>query len=148
MNSWDRQKIIEKVSTAADAHGSNNPQQQKQLIFSCKNASEQEVFYGLFSFFCDTSLQENKFERQQLAGRILFVVAPDSPLELDASVFAAAKIWDLSIEELPWYWCKRFGKSAVIEFLSDLLNSCEDTELKRSIDTMLYWCNGYEKNNT
>ncbi len=148
MNSWDRLKIIEKVSAAADVHGSSNPQQQKQLIFSCNNAQEREVFFGLFSFFYDASLQENQFQRQQLAGTILYSVLPKSPLELDASVYAAAKHWDLSVEELPWYWCKLFGKTVVIEFLDELIDSCADADLERSIKTMLFWCRGYENCNT
>ena len=148
MNSWDRLKIIDKVIRAADAHGSSNPQQQKQLIFSCSNASEREVFFGLFSFFYDETLQENKFERQQLAGTILLSVAPNSALKLDGSVFAAATIWDLSIEELPWYWCKIFGKLKVVKFLSELLIDCEDTKLRRCIETMLYWSKGYRQNSS
>ncbi len=148
MNSWDRLKIIEKVSNAADVHGSSNPQQQKQLVFSCKKANEREVFFGLFSFFYDSSLQTNKFERQQLAGTILFSVLPSSPLALDASVYAAAKYWDLSVEELPWYWCKIFGRSAVMDFLTELIPCCEDAELKNSVETMLFWCRGYERRNT
>ena len=148
MNSWDRQKIIEKVRSAADELGASNPQQQKQLIFSCHHASEREVFFGLFSFFYDSSLQQNQFERQQLAGTILLSVAPKSPLALDASVYAAAQVWDLSIEELPWYWCKIYGKSEVVEFLTNLISSCTDAELKRSLETMLYWSRGYEQSDT
>ncbi|MCU7845080.1 MAG: hypothetical protein KZQ93_14720 [Candidatus Thiodiazotropha sp. (ex Monitilora ramsayi)] len=148
MNSWDRLKVIEKVSNAADVHGSSNPQQQKQLIFSCKKAKEQEIFFGLFSFFYDSSLQTNQSERQELAGTILYSVLPSSPLTLDASVYAAAKYWDLSVEELPWYWCKIFGKSTVMNFITELIPDCKDDELKNSLETMLFWCRNYEKNNT
>ena len=143
MNTWDRHKIIEKIRVAADSFGSNNPQQLKQLTLSCENAPEKEVFFGLFSFFYDESLQENNFERQQLSGRILLNVSPQSALELDGSVYAAAKNWDYSIEELPWYWCKTFGKETVMEFLNDILPSCAEEDLKRSIETMLFWCRGY-----
>lgn len=148
MNSWDRQTIIKKVSAAADRFGASNPQQKKQLIFSCNNASEREVFFGLFSFFYDPSLQENQFERQQLAGTLLYKVAPPPPIALDDSVYAVAKVWNLSIEELPWYWCKSYSKEKVIEFLTELSPSCIDSELKRSVDTMLYWSRGYEENKT
>ncbi|MEW8339097.1 MAG: hypothetical protein AB2708_04550 [Candidatus Thiodiazotropha taylori] len=147
MNSWDRLKVIENVSKAADVHGSSNPQQIKQLTFSCNNAKEREVYFGLFSFFYDELLQTNQYERQQLAGTILLSVMPASVLELDVSVYAAAKYWDLSVEELPWYWCRVFGKSAVTSFLEELIHSCADVALKRSIETMLFWCRGYEQNN-
>ncbi|HEY6096057.1 MAG TPA: hypothetical protein VIU93_13995 [Gallionellaceae bacterium] len=103
--------------------------------------------FGLFSFFYDPSLQENQFERQQLAGTILYSVCPSPPIELDGSVYAAAMVWNLSIEELPLYWCKAFGKDQVIDFLTELAASC-DSDLQRRIETMLYWCRGYKMNNT
>ena len=87
MNSLDRIKVINKVSNAADVYGSSNTQQLKQLVFSCKNANEREVFFGLFSFFFDSALQDNQYERQQLAGTILYSVLPASPLALDGSVY-------------------------------------------------------------
>ena len=148
MNSWDRHIIIEKVISAADKHGASNPQQQKQLIFGCNNTPEREVFFGLFSFFYDDSLQENKFERQQLAGTILYSVLPDSPLALDGSIYGADKKWNLSVEELPWYWCKKFGKSRVVELLTETIGSCADPDLEKSLKTMLFWANNYEDNDT
>jgi len=50
--------------------------------------------------------QNMQLERQQLAGTILYAIAPDSPNALDGPIYRAAEKWDLSIEELPWYWCK------------------------------------------
>ena len=141
---WNRHKIIEKLKVAADRYGSDNPQQLKQLTFSCNNSPEEEVFFGLFSFFYDESLQKNKFERQQLSGRVLFKVLPSPSLALDGSVYAAAKIWDYSVEELPWYWCKAYGKEKVIEFLKELLPDCADDEMKKSFKTMLFWCERYK----
>lgn len=148
MNSWDRHTIIEKVIAAADKHGALNPQQQKQLIFGCTNAPEREVFFGLFSFFYDESLQENKFQRQQLAGTLLYSVSPDSPLALDGSIYGAAKRWDLSVEDLPWYWCKKFGKSRVVEFLTETIGSVAEPDLEQSLKTMLFWANNYEEHDT
>lgn len=117
----DRVDIKEKVAESADHFGSKNSQQLKQLAFLCENADETEVFYGLFSLFYDQQAQDNKFQRQQLAGKLLMAVAPKPALDLEASVYAAATVWDYSIEELPWYWCKVFGFENVAEFLNDLL---------------------------
>jgi hypothetical protein len=102
------------------------------------------VFFGLFYFFYDADLQENKCERQKLSGVIMFSVAPPSPLTLDSSVFAAAIHWDYSVEELPWYWCKTFGKETVINFLFELVPDCSDYNLKKSIETFLFWSKGYK----
>ena len=91
---------------------------------------------------------KNKFERQQLAGTILYSVLPDSPLALDGSIYGADKKWNLSVEELPWYWCKKFGKSRVVELLTETIGSCADPDLEKSLKTMLFWANNYEDNDT
>jgi hypothetical protein len=143
VNSWGREKITEAVKSAADRYGFNNLQQCRQLAVECSGAPSREVFFGLFSFFFDPSLQENKFERQRLAGKLLLSVAPPSPLALDGSVFAAATIWDRGVEDLPRYWCRNFGKQVVVEFLSELVDDCEDPGLKSNVETMLLLAHAY-----
>ncbi|WP_284320180.1 hypothetical protein [Dyella acidisoli] len=144
MNSWNRFKVIEKVRFAADELGSSNPQQLRQLILSCSDAPEREVYFGLLSFFYDSQLKQNHYERQKLAGTILLSVTPSSPLSLDASVYAPAQHWNLSVRELPSYWCRTFGQAEVLTFLAELVGSCSEGELKRSVETMLFWSRRYE----
>ncbi|MHA6476796.1 hypothetical protein ACX1DW_04790 [Stutzerimonas sp. KH-1] len=131
--------------TLLNRFGPSNPQEIKKFISYCKKAPERNVFFALFSFFYDPSLQENKFQRQQVAGTLLFELAPASALELEGSIYAAAKFWDYSIEELPWYWCKAFGTNIVVNFPSDVLPGIEDKETIKSIQTMLFWCRGFEQ---
>ncbi|MGS2724441.1 hypothetical protein ACVBEJ_11925 [Porticoccus sp. GXU_MW_L64] len=140
----DRKAITEKIRISADRYGPSNPQQLKQLLFGCEKATERELFFGLFSFFYEPSLQENAFARQQLAGTILLKISPKCPLELEGAIYATPKYWDLSIEEMPWYLCKEFGKEVVQEFLVELLPDVEDEELKQSFKTMLFWAKGYK----
>jgi hypothetical protein len=147
VNSWDRFKVIEKVRFAADELGASNPQQLRQLISSCSDAAGREVYFGLLPFFCDRELQENHYERQKLAGTILLAVAPPSPLALDGSVYASAKYWNLSVRELPSYWCRAFGQSEVVAFLDDLVGDCAEAKLKQSVETMLFWSRRYEGEN-
>jgi hypothetical protein len=144
VNSWDRNKVVEKVAAAADQFGASNPQQRRQLIFGCGNAPEREVYFGLMSFFYDPSLQDNHYERQKLAATILLSLAPSSPLELDGSIYAAAQHWNLSVSELPSYWCKAFGREEVVAFLGELIDDCGEAELKRRVETMLFWARRYE----
>ena len=141
----DHQKIVDMVRDTADRFGPSNPQEIKKLISYCQKASDRNVFFALFSFFYDPSLQENKFQRQQVAGTLLFELAPASALELECSIYSAAKTWDYSIEELPWYWCKVFGTNVVVNFLNNLLPDIEDKETIKSIQTMLFWCSGFEQ---
>ena len=141
----DRSQIKKKVVGVADRFGSKNSQQYKQILLLCEKSEEAEVFYGLFAFFYNQHLQENKFERQQLAGKLLMSVVPNPALDLEASIYAAALVWEYSIEELPWYWCKVFGLENVVNFINGLLPSVANQELERSLKTMLFWCRGYGK---
>jgi len=136
---WDRIKITERVCWAADNFGSTNPQQQQFLLHVCSNSSQSEVFAGLFAFFSRPELQVNQYERQALAGKVLYKVLPFPALELEDSVYSIAPHWNLSVEELPWYWCKAYGQLEVIRCLQDINRSCREPELKRALETLLYW---------
>jgi hypothetical protein len=144
VNSWNRSKVIEKVRFAADEFGASNPQQLRQLISSCGDAPWRELYFGLLSFFYDPELQQNHYERQKLAGTILLTVAPPSPIALDGSVYAAAQYWNLSVRELPSYWCRTFGQAEVVAFLDDLVGDCGEAKLRQSVETMLFWSRRYE----
>ena len=144
MNIWNKLIITEKVRLSADQYGASNPRQLNQLMLDCSHTPDREVFFGLFSFFYGLALQENAIQRQQLSGTILLTLSPTSPLNLEGSVYAATKMWDYSIKELPWYWCKTFGKKSVIDFLSELIPDCFDVDLKVSIETMLFWSKAYK----
>ena len=141
---WNRKTIIEKVKNAADGYGASNIQQQKQLIYGCENTSDNELFFGLFAFFYDPSLQENKFERQQLAGQLLLEFSPSCPLELDGAIYDIPAFWDYSIEEVPWYLCKNFGKVNVVKFLTEIIPEVEEGNvIKQSFKTLLFWSKSY-----
>jgi hypothetical protein len=143
----NRQTIVEKVSNSADRYGASNPQQLNQLLRSLANASDNELFFGLFSFFYDPALQSS-FERQQLAGTLLYELCPACPLELDGAIYAIPALWNLSVEEVPWYFCKVFGKSAVENFLVELIPEVEGGSLKKSFETLSYWVKRYKPKST
>lgn len=128
---WSRQTIIEKVSDSADRYGASNQQQLNQLLCSLANASDNEIFFGLFSFFNDPDLQRS-FERQQLAGTLLYELCPVCPLELDGAIYSIPAHWNLSVEEVPWYFCKVFGKNIVEKFLAELIPEVESGSVKMS----------------
>ena len=143
----NRQTIVEKVSNSADRYGASNPQQLSQLSHSLVNASENELFFGLFSFFYDPALQSS-FERQKLAGTLLYELGPACPLELDGAIYAIPAHWNLSVEEVPWYFCKVFGKSVVQEFLEELLPEVMEGNIKKSFETLLFWVKRYNQKST
>lgn len=143
----DRQDIIEKVRHSADRYGSSNQQQLKRLTDSLCKLSEREIFFGLFSFFSDPDLQ-GFYDRQQLAGTLLYKLRPSCPLALDGAIYAMPAHWDLSIEEVPWYFCSVFGKDTVQKFLEDLISDVEAGGVKKSFETLLFWVRNFDPEGT
>jgi len=144
----DRELIVEKIKNSADRYGASNKQQIKQLLLLFKKASDRELFFGLFSFFYDPKLQENVFERQQLAGTVLYEIKPKCPLNLDGAILATPAYWDLSVEEFPWYLCEQFGQKNVQDFLDEFSVDVSDEKIKRGLKTMLFWANRYKSAGT
>jgi len=140
---WKRQQITEKVCKSADKYGFSNPQQLKQLAFSCEKSEDREVFFGLFPFFYDPNLQENFFSRQELAGKILYKVKSECPLDIDGALYAAPGQWEVSVEELPWYFCSKFGRDKVQQFITELMPDIVDDRLREKYKTMLFWVEMY-----
>jgi hypothetical protein len=50
--------------------------------------------------------------------------------------------WDVSIEEVPWYLVKQFGRAAVMTAAADLARSRSGTE-KTMLETVVYWARQY-----
>lgn len=143
----DRQDIIEMVRHSADRYGSSNPQQLKYLTNSVGKLSEREIFFGLFSFFYDPDLQ-GFYDRQQLAGTLLYKIRPSCPLALDGAIYAMPAHWDLSIEEVPWYFCSVFSKDIMQKFLEELIPDVEDGGVKKSFETLLFWVKAFDPEGT
>lgn len=140
-----RQTVIEKVRSSADSNGASNQQELIQLMLSLGGVSENELFFGLFSFFYDPALQ-GSLERQQLAGKLLYELSPYCPLNLDGAIYALPTHWNLEIEEVPWYLCRIFGKDVVQQFLEELLPDVIEGNIKKSCETLLFWVKNYNQN--
>ena len=140
----DRHSIIVKIQESADKYGVSNKQEIENLTWAFKMATDRELFFGLFSFFYDPDLQENSHQRQLLAGTMLFQISPKCPLKMDGAIYASPSNWDKSVKELPWYFCKAFGKSNVQAFLEELLPNIQEGEIKEGTKAMLDWVNACE----
>ena len=68
---------------------------------------------------------------------------PICPLNLEGAIYAAPGMWDVSVEELPWYFCSSFGKTKVLEFLNELIPDVGDAKLREKYETMLFWVKSY-----
>ena len=106
MGVWDRERIRTKIGAVADGVGRVDPQQLKQLLATLEGANSEEVFEGLFAALTS----DGRFVVQELAGRLLFELAPPCPRrDLDSIVRALLPAWELSVEQVPRYFEREFG---------------------------------------
>ncbi|WMS89017.1 hypothetical protein [Pleionea litopenaei] len=111
--------------------------------FSAESLIIQKCFLVCSRFFYDPSLQENFFARQELAGKILYRVMPKCPLNIDGALYATPGLLEVSVKELPWYFCANFGKDQVRDFITDLISELGNEKLTEKYKTMLFWVKMY-----
>lgn len=132
-----KEEITKLIIECAKTFGPDNPQQIKQLAFVLGKSDPREVFYGLYMVFLSEPLQA--FGQQELAGKLLFMLKPKLNLELAPLIEGALENWNVSIEELPFYFRDVFG----IELVSTAIKSINTSELnelqKNGLKTMKWW---------
>jgi hypothetical protein len=132
-----REEIAKLVIERAKRFGPDNLQQIKQLSFALSKSDPDKVFYGLYMVFLAESSQP--FPQQELAGKLLFILKPKVILELAPVIERALENWDVSVEELPFYFRDVFG----IESVSVSLGSISANEInevqRKNLETMKWW---------
>ena len=101
------------------------------------------LFDALFDPFDSLSQTEYTFHNQQLVGKLLLELQPKCPITVQEAIERSLSQWNRSVEELPWYLERCFGREAVLDAITkieqnDSLNSEELKELK----TYRYWIIG------
>ena len=133
----NRNEIGDKVLEVADRFGSRNRQQLVQLEKRFREYSPEELFYGLYKVFLLDG--ENYFERQQLAGRLLYKIRPKLHLDLRKIVWQCLETYNPSVEELPWYLASLCKKERVVLVLAELKNGTLTEKESISIKTFEFW---------
>ena len=80
------------------------------------------------------------YECQQTTGTLLLEIMPECDRPLRQMIRRSLPLWNLSVEQWPFFLCRQYGIDAVsgeIDELAtaDLLNEIE----QRAIDTLRYW---------
>jgi len=118
----------------------------REVSLALEKLGEEVVFDALYGVFLDKSRGERHFSDQEIAGKMLFELQPKIDRELKPLVRDCLENWNLSVEELPFYFRDVFGK----ESLELVVNQIETSEVlteyeSRAIKTIRWWC-GLEEN--
>jgi hypothetical protein len=106
------------------------------------------LFDALFDPFDSLSRSDYTFHDQQLVGKLLLEFQPQCPIPIGDAIERSLNQWNRSVEELPWYLERCFGRHAVLEAIqkieeNDELTNKEIEELK----TYRYWIVGPQATN-
>jgi hypothetical protein len=69
----------------------------------------------------------------------LHALNPSCRLSVDDAVAALLPAWDISIEEVPWYLVKQFGREEVLESVERLRARESDEMALTRLKTIEYW---------
>ena len=124
-----RNELIKAVDEA------NGWQSLRHLMLRLKKEDSEIVLDALLSIF----FLENHDSYQAAAGGLLWKLKPKYKRNLRDDILQSLKGWNVSIEELPWYFAEMTGVEEVRKVVETLLTeSLKDVE-KRELKTYLYW---------
>lgn len=132
---------MQKVLDVADEFGSRNPQQRKQLKAQFSRYQPEDVFEGLFAILCMDC--ENRFERHQLAGKLLYAIRPRLYIKLVERIRPTLRSWNVSIEEWPWYLVDLCGSDRVLEAATELASQPLSDDERNRLDVFVWWSKGF-----
>lgn len=95
----------------------------------------------LCAFIDDCSTESlAHYDCQQTTGRLLLEIMPGTDRPLRPMIRKSLALWNPSVEEWPYYLCRRFGISVVSEMIDQIAatEALNETE-QRAIETFRYW---------
>ncbi len=138
--------VAEEVSTRARRYGGSNRQQRKYLLSRLEKLHANEVVPALLSIFARTADPESEtaYGEQELAGHLLLFGRHSCPVPLRDALLILLEGWNVSIEELPWYLAREFGREAVRSCIAGLLESHISEHQQDILRTLDFWVCRYE----
>jgi hypothetical protein len=118
-------------------NGSNAWQSLRHLMLKLKTEDSEKVLDALLGIFFGSS--NNHFRGQSAAGGLLWKLKPKYERNLREDIKRSLQTWDVSIEELPWYFAEAIGIEKVRDEIESLLTETLDETSRKRAETYLYW---------
>jgi hypothetical protein len=138
--------IVLKLYHAVDTIGRIDNQRIIQWIELLRRRPADEVFNALVGVFCNTDRPTCCYLDQEYAGRLLLAVKPPCSQDIQSVIKRTLATWDLSIEELPFYFSDVFGAEAVLQALDALDRVDNSQQEKKAIRTFRFWLHARRDN--
>jgi hypothetical protein len=118
-------------------NGPNGWQSLQHLVLKLKKENFKKVLDALLGTFFFKG--NNYFRVQVGAGGLLWKVKPKYERNLREDIKRSLQNWDVSVEELPWYFAEVTGIEKVREEIKSLLTETLDETSRKKAETYFYW---------
>ena len=115
----------------------NGWQSLRHLMLKLKKVDSEKVLDGLLGVFLGDG--ENSFRGQAAAGGLLWKLKPEYKRNLREDIRRSLQTWDVSVEELPWYFAEVAGVDKVRDEVRAILAEPLDETSRKVAETYLYW---------
>jgi hypothetical protein len=136
---WTSGIVVSKIYDAADTTGRVDRQRLTQWIEILRQRPGDEVFEALIGVFCNVHREDKLFVAQEYAGRILLALKPPCSRDIQDVIKRTLATWDLSVEQLPWYFAEIVGLEAVLRVLDVLDTQVSSQQERDAIRTFRFW---------
>lgn len=133
----NQEEIYCLVVDTAEHKGSIDGQMLRNLKRQLEVQSPAELFNGLYRVFL--SQEGDYFNRQQLAGKMLFKIRPRVYFDLVKVIKDSLDTYNLSVEEWPFYLRDLCGLGRVKGAISQIEVMPLTEKEKASLDTFKFW---------
>jgi hypothetical protein len=135
---WSSEKIIQKIYCAVDQ------QQYRQIESVLRKLNGDEVFSILYTVLTNPDRSTTRFSDQDFAGKLLLSLNPSCSIPPKEAIRELLHDYNLSIEEIPWYFARQYGKAKVLEILEDLDAEITCDQVRRSLKTWQWWLRAWK----
>jgi hypothetical protein len=129
----DEAEIVERVGRA------KSMRDLKPLVADLAGAPGAVLFDALFPI--SVREQGETSGPVAMSAYALHALNPPCRLSVDDAVASLLPTWDISIEEVPWYLVKQFGREAVLASVKRLRARERDPLAVTRLRTIEYWAN-------
>jgi len=137
-----REKIIQQVaemSAGRTVHWKDD-QRLHQFSESVREVPDSVVFDALISFFSWPPSTKEKSDEQDCAATLLALRLPNPTKDLSDVISDVVYHWDVSVEQLPWYFALISGRENFRARVNRLLKKGRHSKrIEIALDTLLYW---------
>jgi len=123
-------RIVDRVMKAASLRD------LPSLLAELRDAPPEIVFDALFPVAVRRQGDGNP---AAMSAYVLHALNPPRPIRMDDAVAALLPEWDVSIEEVPWYLAKQFGRAEVLDCVRRLRARETDVPRLTALRTVEYW---------